>query len=1016
MSTRTDTTETSGFGAAAGAQPKLVLFNVTGRRDLAQRAAAAAPGVHLVPRRSWTDDPGEPRRPLLGRRGPSVGLWFWSGAEDEFIARARAILLRFVHPLVARDLPYCLGFPFGPEVLAPRGLGFAEVAHLDLEDIGRLLDVSPPGSSPAATPPPGSAPAAASSPGAAPGPPSPDGVRLDAAQRAAVEHLRGPARVLAPAGSGKTKTLVSRVAELVERGVDPAGILLLAFNRKAAEQLEERLAAMGIATTRRLGSPAPDNGQRPGPGARGSRASGRRASGRRASGRRTAGRREDAGASGAPAGARPAPDRPPGVHCATFNAFGYRYQREVLEARFTLDLDGSALRALMKRAMAAAGVSLAELRPARGSDPVGAFLGGLTRVRAALEPPETVEILVESIGDTPLIQVPFAPAHEQFTRLQATAGCQSFDDQIYLAVADMLADPAHRAFIEARFDHVLVDEFQDLNGAQLALVDVLSRPGRDLFVVGDDDQLIYGWRHADPRGILEFHERMPPQPWSATYTLCTNYRCSRAVVESGARLVANNLVREAKDIRPRPGAHEGAVRFAGAPSWPERAGVICGFLHEEKSRLACEWRDLAVLCRYRSQQIVVALALDAHEVPRSPLLGYRLFTHPAAALLRAYIDLVLAPDAVPAAAVALLLNRPNRYLSNAFVEAAGKASRPWAHLRERAAGEPAAGPRPLSTLVGQVERLGAELRGAALTGRAGGAALTAEQLVWAVVDEFGLEDHWEAESTPSPPAAPPAAGAPASAPSPPGATASTPSAPCAPASAAPGGERDAAGPLQVLDTIALLAETYPDPAEYLAAWDRLRADEEAHEGMTDDTLAREEAEEDRVVIGTIHAAKGREYHAVVIPDYDCDVSRWEKAEIEEERRVVYVGVTRARDTALFTVDTSQPYVHPFLRELVEAPGPEEHAALRAKLVDAGTEAGPPLGTGADAGAAADAEAEAGRRRAAERLAEIEVLFPGLVPEPAPDPVVDPVVDPAPDLVPDLRPGLKPGQGPPAPAG
>lgn len=996
MSTRSHTTEPSGFGAAAGAQPKLVLFNVTSRRDLAQRAAAAAPGVHLVPRRSWTDDPGEPRRPLLGRREPALGMWLWSGAEDEFIAQARAVLLRFVHPLIARDLPYCLGFPFGPGLLAPRRLGFADVALLDLEDIGRLLGLSPAGSSPAALPPPGltsaaarrrSVPAVSSPPGAAPAPPGPDGVRLDAAQRAAVEHARGPARVLAPAGSGKTKTLVSRVAELVERGVDPARILLLAFNRKAAEQLEERLAAMGIATTRRLGSPAPDDGERPGPGARGSRASGRRAAGRRASGRRPAGRRQDGGASGAPAGGRPAPpgarpvpDRPPGVHCATFNAFGYRYQREVLEARFTLDLDGSALRALMKRAMAAAGISLAELRPARGSDPVGAFLGGLTRVRAALEPPEAVEIRIESIGDTPLIEVPFAPAHEQFTRLQATAGCQSFDDQIYLAVADMLADPAHRAFIEARFDHVLVDEFQDLNGAQLALVDVLSRPGRDLFVVGDDDQLIYGWRHADPRGILEFHERMPPRPWSATYTLCTNYRCSRAVVESGARLVANNVVREAKDIRPRAGAHEGAVRFSGAPSWPERATAVCDFLRGEKSRLACEWRDLAVLCRYRSQQIVVALALDAHNVPRSPLLGYRLFTHPAAALLRAYIDLVLAPDAVPAAAVALLLNRPNRYLGNAFVEAAGAASRPWAHVRERAAGEPAAGPRPLSTLVGQVERLGEELRAVA-TGAPGAttprdlavttprdpadaACLNAEQLVWAIVDEFGLEDFWEAESRPAAAAAaPPSA---AAAPSPQGAAAA-PSPQGAPASAPPGSERDAAGPLQVLDTIALLAETYPDPAEYLAAWDRLRADEEAHEGMTDDTLAREEAEEDRVVIGTIHAAKGREYHAVVVPDYDCDVSRWEKAEIEEERRVVYVGVTRARDTALFTVDTSQPYVHPFLRELVEAPGPEEHAALSARIEDD------------------DAAAEADRRRAAERLAEIEVLFPELVPEPVPGP-------------------------------
>ncbi len=130
--------------------------------------------------------------------------------------------------------------------------------------------------------------------------------------------------------------------------------------------------------------------------------------------------------------------------------------------------------------------------------------------------------------------------------------------------------------------------------------------------------------------------------------------------------------------------------------------------------------------------------------------------------------------------------------------------------------------------------------------------------------------------------------------------------------------------------------------------------------MADDTLAREESEEDRVVIGTIHAAKGREYDSIVIPDYDCDVSRWSAAEVEEERRVVYVGVTRARDAALFTVDTSSGFVHPFLRELVEAPDPGEHEALCAWLAE---EPGAEL-----------------RERIADRLAEIEVLFPELVPE------------------------------------
>ncbi len=120
-----------------------------------------------------------------------------------------------------------------------------------------------------------------------------------------------------------------------------------------------------------------------------------------------------------------------------------------------------------------------------------------------------------------------------------------------------------------------------------------------------------------------------------------------------------------------------------------------------------------------------------------------------------------------------------------------------------------------------------------------------------------------------------------------------------------------------------------------------------------------------MVIGTIHAAKGREYDSIVIPDYDCDVSRWSAAEVEEERRVVYVGVTRARDAALFTVDSSSGFVHPFLRELVEQPEPGEHDALGAWLAE-------------------EPDGEL-RERIADRLAEIEVLFPELVPEEAAEP-------------------------------
>ena len=475
---------------------------------------------------------------------------------------------------------------------------------------------------------------------------------------------------------------------------------------------------------------------------------------------------------------------------------------------------------------------------ARGSDPVGAFVRALTQRPSRARCPSSRSRSHSNASTARRLwsPSPSLPVHAQYSRAQAATGLQSFDDQIWFAVADMLADPAHRAFIQGRFDHVLVDEFQDLNGAQLALVDVLSRPHRRLFVVGDDDQLIYGWRQADPRGILEFHSRMPPRPFSATYTLCTNYRCSRAVVETGARLVANNRVREAKDIRPRAGAQDGAVRFVGAASWPERAAAMCAFLRRGEGAAWPATGATSPCCAGTgrssswSRSPWMPPASRARRRSAAPL-----FTHPAAVLLRAYLDLVRAPDDAARAGARGPVEpaQPVRRPPPSSRRSQDRRE-PWATVRTAAAREPAAGPRPLSGL----RRAGRRSCRASSPAR-----LTSEELVWAVVETFGLDGLLGR-----------------------------------------GGRRrrggrspDGAGPLEVFDSLLLLAETYPDPDRYLATWDRLRADEEAHADTADDTLAREEAEEDRVVIGTIHAAKGREYHSVVIPDYDCDVSRWEPA-------------------------------------------------------------------------------------------------------------------------------------------
>jgi superfamily I DNA/RNA helicase len=133
-----------------------------------------------------------------------------------------------------------------------------------------------------------------------------------------------------------------------------------------------------------------------------------------------------------------------------------------------------------------------------------------------------------------------------------------------------------------------------------------------------------------------------------------------------------------------------------------------------------------------------------------------------------------------------------------------------------------------------------------------------------------------------------------------------------------GSQNDEADPLQVVSVVRVIASRYQDAYAFLREWDRLAAEEEQHADIADDDLARE-AEEDRVVIGTIHAAKGREYRSVVSADYYRSLTSVLNEEREEERRVLYVGVTRAQDSVLLTVDLSKPEVHPFICELISPP-------------------------------------------------------------------------------------------------
>jgi DNA helicase-2/ATP-dependent DNA helicase PcrA len=893
-----------------------VVFDSPSQAELLAQLRLAQPTVRYAPATSWHLDE------IVWNDATPV--WYWAWDISVLRADARQVLNHFVYPLVTSGRPYCVGFNFGSAELLPRELGLQERDLLDLEDIGTLLcsDALPTTFAALAVPLPpvcqtpieeplfralteAGIPAepqakvgpfrvdflikhlgrriAVEADGAAFHEAGRDAERdaalkelgiekvlrfsgssiwrdaaacaeavkrelenlprrvhrvevdadLDDSQQEAVRHDTGPARVLAPAGAGKTRTMVNRVIRLLLQGVAPSSILVLAFNKKAAEQLREELRAKRVAVSQRL------NGG------------------------------EEA------------------VTVMTFHGFGYWYQQDVIAHRPGLEDSPRAHRQRMSNAVAKTSI---KLDAKRHSDPYAQFLKALARVKNNLEAPEEITVEIESYGPggNPVTDViDFGPVFAAFQRELIASKRQTYDDQIYGPVLDLLLHPTHRDLMQKRFTYMLIDEYQDLNAAQLALVDILARPHQQVFVVGDDDQLIYGWRFARVSNILEFHQRMPPRPHAQTYSLSTNYRCARAIVESSTRLINHNLLRAPKAIQPKAGADLGNVLFVDEPVWADRASAMCEFLQTRRREAGGEWRRLAVLCRFKAQQPLVALALDRADIPHTPLLSYRVFTDAVAHLVRAYIQLGQDPEVVTGDQWTLLLNRPNRYLSDELVGGLAQAPKPWQAILERLSRGGA--PRGLTDVVGGARYLQTCLS----------STVIATELLQHVLKVFDLERLWSDQATHSV------------------------------------RDADEAGAQQVLDVLRMLATDYPSPAAFLAQWDELADKERSRKDLAEDTLEREKNPKlDQVVIGTIHAAKGREYHSVVLVDYSPDLSRMSDTEREEERRVLYVGVTRAIDSVLLTVDGSKTCVHPYVKELIAPAASGEECAIPQQQQDA----------------------------------------------------------------------------------
>ena len=163
---------------------------------------------------------------------------------------------------------------------------------------------------------------------------------------------------------------------------------------------------------------------------------------------------------------------------------------------------------------------------------------------------------------------PRARAFVAYERALAATGGLDFDDLVARPLALLEAEPGLLAGWRATCAELLVDEVQDVDRSQLELALLLAAPANRIFLVGDDDQSIYGWRLADVRRVLDLAGRLPGL---RRHDLVTNFRCPAPVVERAVRLVEGNVERFAKQILARPGAVGRLVLAPDAADDDERA-------------------------------------------------------------------------------------------------------------------------------------------------------------------------------------------------------------------------------------------------------------------------------------------------------------------------------------------------------------------------------------------------------------------------------------------------------------
>jgi DNA helicase-2/ATP-dependent DNA helicase PcrA len=482
------------------------------------------------------------------------------------------------------------------------------------------------------------------------------------------------------------------------------------------------------------------------------------------------------------------------------------------------------------------------------TDPLAPWLKALGRVRLGLADPETVEAELPDVSDLERVARVYRAQLSEHDSVD-------FDEQVTGAIERLLADPVFRWRAQRSARVLLVDEFQDLTPAHLLLIRLLSGPAGAVFAVGDDDQTIYGYAGATPRWLVDFGRWFPG---AAMHSLEVNYRCPAPVVAAASNLLTRNAVRVAKVIRAGPSKdaevsdQECLSILAGEKGPATRAAQRVRDLLDGGAAP----RDVAVLARVNASLAPVQVLLRNDGVPVNGGVSKQFLQRGGVRAALAWLTVATAPDrALPGAFLRDVARRPKRGMSSSLLELVGK-QRSVDGLASLAGWLDAKGS---AREAGKVRDLADDLMHVRTASENG---TTAEVLavLRSRIGEGGLDasatalDQWSHGAI-----------------------------------AAHGDDLDALGELADLES----------DASQFPAWLSEQLD------APDDI--------DGVTLASIHAVKGREWPHVVVHHATSGLMPHRLAEdIEEERRVFHVALTRCRSSASI-IPGSPP--SPFLLEL-----------------------------------------------------------------------------------------------------